>query len=132
MELSRSFSEETIKDRTFEIGGEVFKWRYPYWEEVTAWFDEDAQMLSDNDSPGLTATQNIELAVRRIETYLDPDGDSVKRWRALARRKTNPVPHWQFGDLYVWLLEVSGRRPTVTPTRSDSGPGKTTPTSKDA
>ena len=29
----RRFSEELVEDREFEIGGELFKWRYPYWEE---------------------------------------------------------------------------------------------------
>jgi hypothetical protein len=131
MEIARSFTEETVKDRTFEIGGEMFKWRYPYWKDIASIFDEDASLIQENDGRPLNATENIELAIKRVEMFLDPENDAVKRWRALAARKDTPVPHFQFGQLYVWLLEVTGRRPTETPTPSEDGSEKTEPTSKE-
>ena len=61
--------------------------------------------------------------------FLDPENEAIKRWKALAKRKTDPVPHYMYRELYEWLLEVTSGRPTEQPSPSENGPGQTVSTS---
>ena len=118
--MLREFSKELAEDRDFEIGGEVFKFRYPYWEEGAAIFDED---LSPNGDGKFSWKADTELAIKRIPIFLDPDNDSHKRFKALAARKTNPVPRQQLVELYRWLVRITSGLPTNPPSDSESGGG---------
>lgn len=141
----KKFSVEV--DREFEIGGELFKWRQPYWEDYANLLDNDiaaaqaavdaATRTNGGETPEGETAQNdtvhaaIEDFIKRIEMFLDPENDSLKRWRALAKRKADPIATYQFRELHNWLVEVtSGRPPTEPP--SPNGPEPTEPTSKDA
>jgi hypothetical protein len=115
-----------IEDREFEIGGEIFKWRYPYWEETAAIYDEDVATIGNgNGEVDISTKQAMELTIKRMEMFLDPEGESIKRWRALTKRKENPIPLHLYGDLYRWLLEVTSGRPTTALSTSEPGPGST-------
>lgn len=120
----KSFSEELADERTFEIGNETFKWRYPHWEEMAAVFDEDQIMLSNGGGlADITTKQDIELAIKRIQIFLEPD--QVKRFVALTKRKEDAVPLFQYRSLYRWLLEVTSGRPTMSPSASAESGGDT-------
>lgn len=129
----RKFSDELVEDREFEIGGELFKWRYPYWEEFADQLDKDIASVNAQSNGGDpvqdTVRAGYESFIDRIPMFLDPENDSHKRWRALAKRKTSPVPHYMFRELYEWLLEVTSGRPTEPPSPSENGPGQTASTS---
>lgn len=108
------------EDREFEIGGEVFKWVYPYWEDIAEVFDRDVKE-ADNDVP-FSVRATIADFIERIELFLDPEGDSINRWRALTKRKKNPIPHSQYSALYQWLLEVTSQpHPTEPSSPSEAG-----------
>lgn len=146
----KKFSVEV--DREFEIGGELFKWRQPYWEDYANQLDKDiadatASLAAEARTNGneaaegeeekpeeekpLTVHAAIADVIKRIEMFLDTENDALNRWRKLAKRKVDPVPTWQFRELHTWLAEVtSGRPPTEPP--SPNGPEPTEPTSKDA
>ena len=117
------------EDREFEIAGEVFKWVYPYWEDIAAVFDRDTGEEAVNGDgtavaePEPTVAETIEDFIGRIELFIDPDfNDGVTRWRALSKRKKNPIPHSQFAELYRWLLETtSSPTPTEQPSPSEDG-----------
>lgn len=121
----KRFSETLPDEREFEIAGEVFHWRYPYWEEITAIFDEDLieEPADGEEVKDLTFHQNIEIFIRRIALFI-ADNDK-ERWQTLSYNKDNPIPYAQFSDLYRWLLEVASGRPTVPPSPSESGDGTT-------
>jgi hypothetical protein len=126
------FSEALQQDREFEVMGEIFKWRYPPWEDLTAVFDEDsARFGNGSESDPLTARQNIEEYIKRIPLFLDPTDGAIERWTSLAHRKDNPIPHFMYHRIYTWLLEVTSGRPTSTPSPSDLGDGTTDDTSPD-
>lgn len=122
----REFSKELVEDRQFEIGGELFEWRYPYWEDFADRRDQDAAIVADPDSQGdVTFKDLYKDFIDRCEPFIDPKNDSIARWRRLAKRKTDPVPAYQFSELYMWLLEVTSARPTETPLSSSNGQGRT-------
>lgn len=119
--MIREFSKELAEDRDFEIGGEVFRWRYPHWTETAEIFDQEVTPEEQNGDFSFKA--DTELAIKRIPTFLDPMNDSAKRWKALVARKESPVPRHQIVQLYRWLLQVTSGLPTNPPSDSESGGG---------
>jgi hypothetical protein len=116
------------QDREFEIAGELFKWVYPYWEDIANVFDADVADITaqDGEEKDPTVKETISDFIKRIELFIDPDfNDGINRWRALSKRKKNPVPHSQYAELYRWLLEVTSL-PTPTEPSSPSEDGQLT------
>ncbi len=119
----KRFSPEGDVDREFEIGGEIFKWRVPYWEEIANRLDKDVEMATKavngdaaekvpegaEDMP-TTAHGVVEDFIKRIEMFIDPEEDSIKRWRSLAKRKNPAIPMNTFREVHQWLLEVTTNR----------------------
>lgn len=135
----KEFSKELHEERSFEIGGEVFKWRYPHWEEMAKIFDEDVEIIKSAtsvDESGRSAEQKstveaLEMTIGRIILFIDPDNDGIERFRALAARKERAVPLFLFSALYRWLLEVTSSRPTTPPSDLEPGGGSIEATSPD-
>lgn len=143
MEVAKSFTEELLvpeDKRTFEVGGELFKWRYLFWEDFAGGVDRDQAEIADRakkraeqakaeqngEGDGeLTFTELYADYQKRIEPYLDEENDAIKRWQALTKRKTNPVPAHIYQAVYMWLLEVTSGRPTEQPSPSGDGLGTT-------
>lgn len=124
-----------VEDREFEIGGEVFRWIYPYWEDIAKVFDADTVEMeteneNGNESKDPTVRDTIADFIKRIELFIDPEfNDGITRWKALAKRKKNPIPHSQYAELYRWLLEVSSSpTPTESPSPSEDGQPQTVAT----
>lgn len=117
--MRRQFSKELDEDRDFEIGGEVFKFRYPHWEEGAAIFDEDLTQNGD----GFSWKADTEAAIKQIPVFLDPANDAHKRFKALIARKTDPVPRQQIVELHQWLVRVTSGLPTEPPVGSQPGGG---------
>ena len=122
------------EDREFEIGGEVFQFVYPYWEDIAEVFDEDEKPSENGDAAFNTVRSTIEDLIKRTELFIDPDfNDGVTRWRELTKRRKNPIPHSQYSELYRWLLEVtSDPHPTEPSTPSEDGQPSAVPTSTGA
>lgn len=122
----KRFSVE--EDREFEIAGEVFKWVYPYWEDIADVFDKDSQDVEGNGAGEFTVRATIKDFIDRIQLFLE-SGDRP-RWVELTKRKKDPVPHSQYAALYQWLLEVtSGTHPTEPSSPSEDGQPPTAATS---
>lgn len=104
------------KDREFEVAGEVFRWVYPYWEDIAEVFDRDdtEEETTNGKVVEVTVRSTLSDFIDRIELFIDPDfNDGVERWRKLTKRKKDPIPHSQYAAIYQWLLEVTSR-PTPT------------------
>jgi hypothetical protein len=130
----KRFSQEV--DQEFEIAGEVFRWMFPYWEDIAEVFDRDAdedeaELSQDGKAVTITIRSTIEDYIKRIELFIDPDfNDGRTRWRELAKRRKNPIPHAQYHELYRWLLEVtSNPYPTTPSSPSEDGQPSTALTS---
>lgn len=142
IEIAKSFTEETIPPdrRTFEIGGEVFKWRYPYWGDFADKLDEDyATVNAARENGGKKKPEENPNAVRemyedyikRIEPYIEPENDGLERWKRLVERKKDPVPAYVFQNLFHWLVEVTTKSPTTQPSPSGDGQKETDSSSKE-
>ena len=124
MDVARSFSEELIKDRKFEIGGEVFEWIYPHWEIGAKIFDDDLTPTTNGEQPTEFSFQaDTKLAIERIPMFLSKSNDGHARFKRLAARKDDAVPRYQFVQLYRWLVQVTGGLPTTPPSSSESEAG---------
>lgn len=122
--MLRNWDEELVDDREFRIGGELFEWMYPHWEIGAKLFDDDLTPADTNgDTQQFSFVADTKLAIERIPMFLNPKNDSHKRWKALAARKTDPVPRYQFVQLYRWLVQVTGGLPTTPPSEPVSGGG---------
>ena len=119
----KSFSQELPEDRTFEIGGETFSWVYPFWEDVAEILDADLELVKEHElekNGGPPSTKEaIARTQKRILLFLGKEDHP--RFKKLTTRRDPAVPTHQFGQLYIWLLGVSGRRPTEP--SSDLQPG---------
>lgn len=110
-----------VQDREFEIGGEIFHWVYPYWEDIADVFDKDAQEDLENPDTDVTVRATIGDFIERIALFIDPA--DRPRWIAATKRKQNPIPHAQYAELYRWLLETTSL-PTPTELSSPSEDGQ--------
>lgn len=121
--MLREFSKELAEDREFEFGGEVFRFRYPYWEETAAIFDDEGDTASDGNG-GFSWKADTEKAIELIPIFLDPDyNDAHNRFVALMGRKNDPVPRHQIAQLYQWLVRLTSGLPTEPPSVSEAGGG---------
>ena len=121
--MQREFSKELAEDRDFEIGKEVFTWRYPHWQEAASLFDEEVTPESNGDAQAFSFKADTELAIKRIPMFLEGGAATKKRWDALANRKEDPVPRHQIVQLYRWLIQVTSGLPTSPPSASEPGGG---------
>lgn len=130
----QEFSRLLPEDREFEIGGEVYAWVTPYWEDLAKIFDEDQRQTEEmvaaaeaeergerNGYRAPTMTDNLKRTQERIALFLP--ADQKTRWSKLCKRKTDPVPMFMFGRVYSYLLEVATGRPTSPPSPSAGGGG---------
>ena len=130
----KAFSDlvPTGEDRKFEVGGEVYEWVTPYWEDLAALYDEDVELtqralraaISESEEEqerGPTTKENIERTQQRIKLFLAKDDHA--RWDKLCKRKDDPVPLHMWGQVFSWLMETATGRPTEPPSDSASGGG---------
>lgn len=112
-----------VEDREFEVAGEVFRWKYPFWEDVADQFDQD-DITDQEGNVAITVRSTIQDFIERIETFIDEDFNAgVERWRELSKRRKDPIPHSQYSQIYQWLLEVTSQ-PVPTEQSSPSADGQ--------
>lgn len=121
--MIREFSKELAEDRSFELGGELFEFRYPHWEEAADLFDAELKPSENGDAGEFSFRADTELAIKKFPMFLDPKNDSHKRFKAMAARKTDPVPRHQIVQAYRWLVQVTSGLPTSPPSASEAGGG---------
>jgi len=129
--MQREFSKELAEDRQFEIGGELFEWTYPHWEQSAKLWDGDDQKVEDSNGNTFSFKADTEYAIKNVPIFLDPKNDSHKRWKALTARKSDPVPRHQIVQLYRWLFEVASGLPTSPASESEPGAGSSEESSEE-
>lgn len=121
--MVRDFDQDLSEDLEFKVGGETFKMKYVRPEVLAAWEDEVAADKSGE------ALQQMDS---RIKLFLDDSDDAIGRWDKLRAREENPVSMGQINDLLLWMVEVQSGRPTIPPSPSVTGRGRTVASSKAA
>ena len=133
--MIRNFDEELVEDREIRIGGEVFEFIYPHWEVGAAIFDEELtpEPNGNGEPEAFSWKADTQKAIEKIPMFLNPKNDAHKRFKALAARKTDAVPRFQFAQLYRLLVQVTSNLPTTPPSSplSDGGDGATEAASSD-
>lgn len=131
--MQREFSKELAEDRDFEIGKEVFTWRYPHWKETAQLYDERARVSQngDGDEQEFSFVADAEMAIEQIPMFLEGGAATKKRWDALVARKEDAVPRHQIVQLYRWLIQVTAEVPTTPPSDSEPGGGDTDTSSQE-
>jgi hypothetical protein len=127
--MLRSFSKELPEDREFELGGQIFKFRYPHWKESADLFDQemkDVSEVAEGESNGaFSFVADTETAIKRIPMFLDPENDAHARFKQLVERENDPVPRHQIAQAYRFLVEITSGFPTTQLSDSSSGDGST-------
>lgn len=126
--MQREFSKELAEDRDFEIGKEVFTWRYPHWKEMAQLFDDRNRVAIQNgdgedEEQAFSYVADAEMAIKQIPMFLEGGAATKKRWETLVNRKENSVPRHQIVQLYRWLIQVTSELPTSPPSVSETGGG---------
>jgi hypothetical protein len=118
----RDFDQDLEQDLSFKIRNETFKMRYVRPEILQSWENENIEGAAEADA--------LKVLDERIVFFLDQNGDSAGRWDALRKRDDDPVTLGQLTELVTWMVEVQSGRPTLPPSPSGSGRGKTAASSK--
>jgi hypothetical protein len=119
--MPRNFDQDKSEDLEFVIAGETFKMKYVRPEVLASWEDEpDAEKSED-------ALKQMD---NRIKLFLDDSNGALEKWDNLRQREDNPVTMGQINDLLLWMVEVQSGRPTIQPSPSATGRGKTAASSK--
>lgn len=120
--MPKNFDSDFDQDLEFTIGGENFKMRFVRPEVLAAWDDEVDSEKSDD------ALKRIDS---RICAFLASDDDR-DRWMKLRADEDAALPLAKINDLLTWMVEVQTSRPTIQPSPSVAGRGKTVVPSKAA
>jgi hypothetical protein len=118
----KNFDDMLATDREFTVGGETFHWR-DVRPEVLTEFEPSENGGADDSHVWRMMDDQILLFIA---------ADEHERWRALRVRDDQPVTIAQLNAVLLWLMEEQTGRPTVQPSPSVVGRGRTAATSKDA
>jgi hypothetical protein len=113
----KDFDVLLATDREFALGGETFHWRYQSPEAL--------EVFSDS-----TELEGFPLLDAQILLFIEPAEHD--RYRALRARVEDPIPGGLVMAVIQWLVEQQTNFPTVLPSPSEVGRGKTERTSKAA
>jgi hypothetical protein len=117
----KNFDDMLPKDRELTVGGETFHWRDVRPEVLTS-FEPSENGDGDENAAWRLMDDQILLFLAK---------DEQDKWRELRARQENPVTIAQLNAILLWLMEQQTGRPTVTPSPSAPGRGRTAATSKD-
>lgn len=105
-------------DRTFQIGGEVFKMKVGVRPEALAEYEK-----LDTET---AAADTLKVIDDLILSFMDLENGDEARYRSLREREADPLTLRDLTDLVEWLLEEqTGRTPTRQSSRSTPGARRT-------
>lgn len=121
--------DELTHDMSFTVGGETFIVHdVPPDVLMTMESDTDAEE-SEDEAVQKSAMERVD---EQILAFLNGDEESVRRYRDLRGRTENVVPLWKILEFRRLLWETQSERPTMPPSPSVAGRGRTAPTSRAA
>lgn len=117
----KNFDEMLPTDRELTVGGVTFHWR-----------DVRPEVLTSFEPTEGDSDENAAWRLMDDQILLFLAADEQDKWRELRARQENPVTIAQLNAILLWLMEQQTGRPTVTPSPSAPGRGRTADTSKAA
>lgn len=129
--MIKEWSQELKKDADFEFGGQIFRIRYPHWEDMADILNYSLKPLQNGDGEEEGVFEfdykvDTQYAIDRIPLFIDPEHPTKgahARFKKVVSDKAAPVPRHQIVQLYRWLVQETGALPTVPPLDSESGGG---------
>jgi hypothetical protein len=132
--MPRNYDEmRDAEDRAFVMRGETFTVRRCRPEvlddllSMEKTYHEDLAALTPEDSPYPVI---IGFAEKRLLMLIDDQNGAVSKWEALRNDPDNPVTYGEIMDVSTWAMEAITGLPTLPPSPSAPGRGKTAATSK--
>jgi hypothetical protein len=126
----KNFDDMLAKDREFTVGGETFHWRDVRPEVLTSFEPSTNGDGKNEDGTDKEPDDNAAWRLMDDQILLFIAKDEADRWRELRSRDDNPVTIAQLNAILLWLMEEQTGRPTVQPSPSEVGRGRTAATSK--
>jgi hypothetical protein len=117
----KDFDDKATQNHTFKVAGETFKWHNVRPEIL---FDL-GEALGKEGAPTGADALDAQVIIFLPEEEKD-------HWKTLREREENPVTVKQLNEIVEWLVSEQTGRPTVTPSPSAPGPGRTAASSKAA
>lgn len=117
--------DELSHEMEFIIGGETF---------IVHDVPPDVLMTMESDEEGEEKEEKsaLQQVDDQILAFLNGDTAQVERYKALRARTENVVPLWKLLEFRRLLWETQSSRPTIPPSPSVAGRGKTVRTSEAA
>ncbi len=115
------------QDRSFTISGETFTVRRCSLQTMGELVQIEKDFAAAED---LTYLDIAEFAQKRLRMLIDDQNGAVSRWEALVADESNPVEYGEIVDASKWAVELVTGFPTMPPSPSVVGRGKTAASSK--
>lgn len=113
--MARNFDDLLEKDQSFTVRGEKFTYQDVKPEILTAFEVNTNGKKEDEDTVW-------EVLDAQIMLFILPEQHD--RWKELRAREKDPVTIHQLTEILKWLMEVQTGRPTIPPSPSASGRGR--------
>lgn len=131
--MLKEWSKEQLEERDFEFGGQVFRIRYPHWEDMAEILQRSLEPVETNgDGPAFNFKEDTEYAISKIPLFLEPDYPTKgahARFKKIVNAKPtateSAIPRHQIIQLFRWLVQETGALPTTPPSGSEPGGGET-------
>jgi bifunctional N-acetylglucosamine-1-phosphate-uridyltransferase/glucosamine-1-phosphate-acetyltransferase GlmU-like protein len=128
--MPRNYDEmREAQDRSFTIGGETFTVRRCGLGTMGELVEMEKEFLAEDE---VTYMDIADFAQKRLRILIDDQNGAVSRWEALIASEENPVEYGEIVDASKWAVELVTGLPTLPPSPSAPGPGKTSGSSKAA
>ncbi len=127
--MPRNYDEmRAAQDRDFTIGGETFTVKRCPMATMGELVEMEKIFLAQED---VSYIDIAEFAEKRLRILIDDQNGAVSRWEALIASTENPVEYGEIVDVSKWAVELVTGLPTLPPSPSAVGRGKTAASSKD-
>ena len=111
------------RELEFRMGGQIFKLKHMPASILGTWQEREKDLDFQSNDVFLKATDD------RVRDVLDNANGQVERWEQLCGSEQGPSFN-EMMDLYRFVYEVQTDLPTMPPTPSAPGRGKTAASSK--
>ena len=124
--MPRNYDEmRDQQDLTFVIRGETFKLRRCR-PEAFGQIEEIEKKFAD----ATTFEEISAINEERLMLLLDDGNGAIARWEKLRQSEDDPVTYGEITDISRWAVEEITGLPTMQPSPSEGGRGRTAASSK--
>jgi hypothetical protein len=124
--MPRNYDEmRDAEDRSFIIRGETFTLRRLKPEAMGRITEIEEKFANATTFEEVTAINE-----ERLMLFIDDANGAADRWAALRAKEDDPITYGEITDLSQWVVSQVTGLPTMPPSPSEAGRGKTAASSK--